>query len=80
MPSAYQRVRYKNTNFKKNHIRSIMDTTLKLNTLAINDAKTYLVVSLFVLGNIALPQIFHLIPQGGLTWLPSYFFTLVGAY
>ena len=57
-----------------------METTVKLYSLAYNDAKTYLVVSLFVLGNIALPQIFHLIPQGGITWLPIYFFTLVGAY
>jgi hypothetical protein len=32
------------------------------------------------LGNIALPQIFHLIPQGGIIWLPIYFFMLVGAY
>lgn len=57
-----------------------METTVKLYSLAYNDAKTYLAVSLFVLGNIALPQIFHLIPQGGITWLPIYFFTLVGAY
>lgn len=27
-----------------------------------------------------LPQICHLVPQGGLRWLPIYFFTLVGAY
>lgn len=26
------------------------------------------------------PQFFHLFPQGGVTWLPIYFFTLVGAY
>ena len=32
------------------------------------------------MGNIALPQLFHLVPQGGVTWLPIYFFTLVGAY
>lgn len=57
-----------------------METTAKLYLLRYNDAKTYLVTSLFVLGNIALPQIFHLIPQGGITWLPIYFFTLVGAY
>lgn len=31
-------------------------------------------------GNIVLPQICHLVPQGGLRWLPIYFFTLVGAY
>ena len=27
-----------------------------------------------------LPQLAHLLPQGGITWLPIYFFTLVGAY
>ena len=32
------------------------------------------------MGNIALPPLFHLVPQGGVTWLPIYFFTLVGAY
>ena len=39
-----------------------------------------LVAALFVMGNIALPQLCHLVPQGGITWLPIYFFTLVGAY
>ena len=54
-------------------------TSVKLYSLEYSEAKTYLAASLFVLGNIALPQIFHLIPQGGITWLPIYFFTLVGA-
>lgn len=49
-------------------------------SLGYGDARTYLVTSLFILGNLALPQLFHLIPQGGITWLPIYFFTLVGAY
>ena len=39
-----------------------------------------MVAALFVAGNIALPQLFHLMPQGGMVWLPIYFFTLVGAY
>lgn len=42
--------------------------------------RTYLVAALFILGNIALPQLIHLIPGGGLTWLPIYFFTLIGAW
>lgn len=42
-----------------------MQTTVKLYSLEYSDVKTYLATSLFVLGNIALPQIFHLIPQGG---------------
>ena len=55
-------------------------TTVKLYTLPYSNVRTYLVVSLFVLGNLAMPQLFHLIPQGGITWLPIYFFTLIGAY
>lgn len=58
----------------------IMETTVKLYTLDYSNARTYLAASLFVLGNIALPQLFHLLPQGGITWLPIYFFTLIGAY
>lgn len=43
-------------------------------------AKTYLIAMFFILGNIVFPQIFHLVPKGGIMWLPIYFFTLVGAY
>ena len=58
-----------------------METTaVKLYSLDYRDAKTYLAAALFVAGNIVLPQICHLVPQGGLRWLPIYFFTLVGAY
>lgn len=57
-----------------------MQTTVKLYAYGYSEARTYLAAFLFVLGNIALPQLFHLIPQGGVTWLPIYFFTLVGAY
>lgn len=55
-------------------------TTVKLYSLEYNDMRTYLVAALFVLGNIAMPQLFHLIPQGGVRWLPIYFFTLIAAY
>lgn len=57
-----------------------MQTTVKLYAYGYREARTYLAASLFILGNIALPQFFHLFPQGGVTWLPIYFFTLVGAY
>lgn len=57
-----------------------MQNTVKFYSLEYREAKTYLAASLFVLGNLAVPQFFHLIPQGGTTWLPIYFFTLVGAY
>lgn len=55
-------------------------TTVKLYSLEYNNVKTYLAALLFVLGNLAMPQLFHLMPQGGMVWLPIYFFTLVGAY
>lgn len=55
-------------------------TTVSLYQLGYNELKTYLMAALFVIGNIALPQLCHLIPQGGLIFLPIYFFTLFGAY
>lgn len=55
-------------------------TTLKLYSLDYKDVKTYLAASAFIIGNIILPQLCHLIPNGGLILLPIYFFTLVGAY
>lgn len=55
-------------------------TSVHLHSLGLRDARTYLATALFVLGNIALPQLCHLVPEGGVRWLPIYFFTLVGAY
>lgn len=55
-------------------------STLKLYSLDYNNIKTYMVATMFILGNIALPQLVHLIPRGGLIWLPIYLFTLIGAY
>lgn len=57
-----------------------MQTTIKLQSLPFSSGKTYLVATLFILGNLVMPQLFHLVPQGGVTWLPIYFFTLVAAY
>lgn len=57
-----------------------METTVKLYSSSYKEVKTYLFALLFIVGNIALPQICHLIPGGGLTWLPIYFFTLIAAY
>lgn len=57
-----------------------MQATVKLHSLPFDSARTYLFATLFMLGNIIVPQMFHLVPQGGVTWLPIYFFTLVGAY
>lgn len=57
-----------------------MDRTVKLYSLQYSDIKTYLMALIFIAGNIILPQLCHLVPQGGITWLPIYFFTLIGAY
>lgn len=54
--------------------------SIKLYSLNYNNAKTYIAAALFILGNILLPQLCHLVPQGGMIMLPIYFFTLVGAY
>ena len=58
----------------------MQNTTIKFYALGYTDVRTYLAASLFVIGNIALPQLFHILPRGGMMWLPIYFFTLVGAY
>lgn len=57
-----------------------MNTTVKLYSLTYSQAKTYLFALLFIVGNLVLPQIAHLVPGGGITWLPIYFFTLIAAY
>ena len=57
-----------------------MEATVKLHSYSYSDYRTYLYAALFIAGNIIFPQLAHLMPQGGLVWLPIYFFTLVGAY
>ncbi len=52
----------------------------KIHNSGYSQARTYGIAALFVLGNIVLPQLCHLIPQGGVTLLPIYFFTLIAAY
>ena len=53
-------------------------TTVK--SLPFSSPKAYLLAALFVAGNIIVPQLCHLIPRGGLIFLPIYFFTLIAAY
>lgn len=45
-----------------------------------SDIRTYLTAAAFISGNVIFPQLLHLVPNGGIIWLPIYFFTLVGAY
>lgn len=56
------------------------NATVKLYSLSWAEMRTYLFALLFVAGNILLPQLCHLFPQGGLIMLPIYFFTLIAAY
>ena len=42
--------------------------------------RTYVFALAFIIGNLALPQLVHLVPKGVLIFLPIYFFTLIGAY
>ena len=55
-------------------------TTIRLYSLGWREMRTYLFALMFIAGNIVLPQLCHLIPQGGLMLLPIYFFTLIAAY
>lgn len=57
-----------------------MSITANLYTLSLRNTKTYLFAAVFILGNLLLPQLAHLVPQGGFIFLPIYFFTLVAAY
>lgn len=55
-------------------------STVKLYSYGYTEARTYWLAMLFAIGNLLLPQLFHLVPNGGMTWLPIYFFTLAGAF
>ena len=59
---------------------NVTTATVKLYSLGWREMRTYLFALLFIAGNIVLPQLCHLIPQGGLMLLPIYFFTLIAAY
>ena len=45
-----------------------------------SETRTYVLASVFVAGNLILPQLCHLIPSGGQMILPIYFFTLIASY
>lgn len=57
-----------------------MATITKLYSLSLNNTKTYLIATVFIVCNLLLPQLAHLVPQGGFIFLPIYFFTLIAAY
>ena len=57
-----------------------METSIKLYSLSYSELRTYLAATIFVACNIALPQLFHLIPQGGIIFAPLSLVILAGAY
>lgn len=57
-----------------------METNVRLYTLNYDEAKTYLWAAVFVACNIVLPQVFHLVPQGGIVFAPLSLVILTGAY
>lgn len=57
-----------------------METNVKLYALNYDEVKTYLWAALFVVCNLVLPQVFHLIPQGGIIFAPLSFVILAGTY
>jgi len=57
-----------------------MKTNVRLYTLNYNEVMTYLWAMVFIICNLALPQLFHLIPQGGVIFSPLSLVILIGAY
>ena len=58
----------------------IMEANVRLYALNYDEAKTYLWAAVFVACNLVLPQLFHLIPQGGVIFSPLSLVILAGAY
>ena len=57
-----------------------MEASARLYTLNYNEVKTYMWTAFFVACNLVLPQVFHLIPQGGIIFAPLSLVILAGAY
>ena len=57
-----------------------MEASARLYTLSYSEAKTYMWAAIFVACNLVLPQVFHLIPQGGIIFAPLSLVILAEAY
>ena len=57
-----------------------MEKEIRIYNYGLKDIKTYMFVTVFVVGHILLPQLCHMIPNGGRVLLPIYFFTLIASY
>lgn len=58
----------------------ILTSSFRPLSLGLFSVRTYLFGALFIAGNLILPQLCHLVPDGGKMLLPIYFFTLIGSY
>ena len=57
-----------------------MEASVRLYALNYGEVKTYVWTAVFVACNLVLPQLFHLIPQGGVIFSPLSLVILAGAY
>ena len=57
-----------------------MEASVRLYALNYDEVKTYMWTAVFVACNLVLPQVFHLIPQGGVIFSPLSLVILAGAY
>jgi len=57
-----------------------LDTPFIQLNLSVKELRTWIFTTLFIVGNLLLPQLCHFVPNGGLMLLPIYFFTLIAAY
>ncbi|MBQ4022592.1 MAG: ECF transporter S component [Prevotella sp.] len=57
-----------------------METSARLYSFNYSELRTYLWSMLFVACNILLPQVFHLVPQGGIVFAPLSLVILAGSY
>lgn len=55
-------------------------TSFRPLNLGLYNLRTYSFGALFIAGNLLLPQLCHLLPEGGKMLLPIYFFTLIASY
>ena len=57
-----------------------MEANVRLYAFNYDEANTYLWAMVFVACNLVLPQVVHLIPQGGIIFAPLSFVILAGSY
>ena len=57
-----------------------MEASVRLYAFNYDEVKTYVCTAVFVACNLVLPQLFHLIPQGGVIFSPLSLVILAGAY